>query len=58
MIKMEKISKEEEKKEELEHFKSSIKFYRPNQKFGFMSNFYPSPIEVDGKTYPTSEHYF
>lgn len=26
--------------------------------FGFLSNFYPSPIEVDGLMYPTVEHAF
>lgn len=26
--------------------------------FAFLSNFYPSPFEEDGITYPTVEHYF
>jgi ribA/ribD-fused uncharacterized protein len=26
--------------------------------FAFLSNFYPSPIKIDGKTYQTVEHYF
>lgn len=35
-----------------------IYFYRKNEPYGFMSNFYPSAIQVDGKAYPTVEHYF
>jgi ribA/ribD-fused uncharacterized protein len=35
-----------------------IYFYRKNEPFGFMSNFYPSPITIDGKHYSTVEHYF
>lgn len=27
-------------------------------KYGFLSNFYPSPIVMEGITYPTVEHYF
>ena len=26
--------------------------------FAFLSNFYPSPIEFEGITYPTNEHFF
>ena len=26
--------------------------------FGFLSNFYPHPIEIDGDIYPTNEHAF
>jgi ribA/ribD-fused uncharacterized protein len=37
---------------------STIQFYRVNEKFGEFSNFSPHPIKVDGKTWPTSEHYF
>lgn len=35
-----------------------IRFYRPSQAYGEFSNFAPFPIEVDGLTWPTSEHYF
>jgi ribA/ribD-fused uncharacterized protein len=35
-----------------------IRFYRVDDEHGFSSNFAPYPIEVDGKTWPTSEHYF
>ncbi|CAM4814314.1 unnamed protein product, partial [Rotaria magnacalcarata] len=33
-------------------------FYYRNQPFGEFSNFYPSPIELDGYTWSTTEHYF
>lgn len=33
-------------------------FYRPQHKNGFLSNFFPSPFKINGKTYPTNEHYF
>jgi N-glycosidase YbiA len=35
-----------------------IPFYKVSDDYGFMSNFSPHPIELDGKTWPTSEHYF
>jgi ribA/ribD-fused uncharacterized protein len=35
-----------------------IHFYRTNDEYGCFSNFGPYPIELDGKTWPTSEHYF
>lgn len=35
-----------------------IRFYRTSDAFGEFSNFFPCPIEVDGKTWPTTEHYF
>lgn len=35
-----------------------IRFYEPNDDFGFLSNFYPSPITIEGRTYPTVEHYY
>lgn len=35
-----------------------IHFYRVGDEHGCFSNFAPYPIEVDGKTWPTSEHYF
>lgn len=35
-----------------------ILFYRVNETYGFLSNFARYPIEVDGRVWPTSEHYF
>jgi hypothetical protein len=35
-----------------------INFYRPKDSYGEFSNFSPHPIEVAGKVWPTSEHYF
>src|SRR3954470_21637957 len=35
-----------------------ILFYRPKEPYGEFSNFSPHSIEVDGKVWPTSEHYF
>jgi ribA/ribD-fused uncharacterized protein len=35
-----------------------IKFYSVSEEYGCFSNFSPHPIKLDGKTWPTSEHYF
>ena len=35
-----------------------IKFYSVGQTWGEFSNFAPYPIQANGKTWPTSEHYF
>lgn len=35
-----------------------INFYETNKPFGCFSNFAKYPIELDGKIWPTSEHYF
>ena len=35
-----------------------IFFYAPRGEFGFLSNFWPQPISVDGRVWGTSEHYF
>ena len=35
-----------------------IKFYKVNEPYGCFSNFAAYPIELDGKVWPTSEHYF
>lgn len=35
-----------------------IMFYRTHDEYGEFSNFSAYPIELDGKTWPTSEHYF
>ena len=36
----------------------TIHFYEPEDPYGFLSNFYPSPILLKGKMWPTSEHYY
>lgn len=35
-----------------------IKFYRTGQEYGHFSNFAAYPIELSGKRWPTTEHYF
>lgn len=35
-----------------------ISFWDPNKENGYLSNFYPSPIELGGNTWRTVEHYF
>lgn len=35
-----------------------IHFYRTSDEYGCFSNFAPYPIRLDGKLWPTSEHYF
>jgi ribA/ribD-fused uncharacterized protein len=35
-----------------------IHFYRVQDEYGALSNFAPYPITVDGRQWPTSEHYF
>lgn len=35
-----------------------IKFYEPENPYGFLSNFYPAPITIESVTYPTVEHYY
>lgn len=35
-----------------------ILFYGEHKDYGFLSNYYPSPMEINGKTYATNEHYF
>lgn len=36
----------------------AINFYQISAPYGWVSNFAPYPIELDGKVWPTSEHYF
>jgi N-glycosidase YbiA len=36
----------------------AISFYRVNEPYGCFSNFSPHPIVLDGKEWPTTEHYF
>jgi ribA/ribD-fused uncharacterized protein len=35
-----------------------IKFYKKEDKYYSFTNFAPIPITIDGKVWPTSEHYF
>ena len=37
---------------------SKILFYRTGDAYGEFSNFFKAPIDLDGKTWPTTEHYF
>ena len=37
---------------------NTIKFYRIAEPYGEFSNFAAFPIKIDGKTWPTSEHFF
>eukprot|EP00243_Klebsormidium_subtile_P003514 TRINITY_DN16932_c0_g1_i1.p1 TRINITY_DN16932_c0_g1~~TRINITY_DN16932_c0_g1_i1.p1 ORF type:complete len:160 (+),score=39.82 TRINITY_DN16932_c0_g1_i1:257-736(+) len=37
---------------------TDVLFYGLKGEFGEFSNFFPAPIELDGKTWPTTEHYF
>ena len=36
----------------------TIKFYRTNEAYGCFSNFSKHPIVINGKEWPTTEHYF
>lgn len=35
-----------------------IEFYKVSEPFGEFSNFAPFPVEIDGRRWPTTEHYF
>ncbi len=35
-----------------------ILFYRINEPYGGFSNFSPHPVEIKGRVWPTSEHFF
>ncbi len=35
-----------------------ILFYRVSEPYGVFSNFSPHPVELKGRVWPTSEHYF
>lgn len=37
---------------------NAVKFYSTRKPWGHFSNFSLHPIEIDGKVWPTSEHYF
>ncbi len=36
----------------------TIRFYAPNDEHGWMSNFSTHPVKLDGKLWPTVEHFF
>ena len=36
----------------------TIRFYRVNERYGEFSNFSPHPVELNGRLWPTAEHYF
>jgi ribA/ribD-fused uncharacterized protein len=38
--------------------RAEIRFYSTRDEFGCFSNFHRAPIFLDGKRWPTSEHYF
>jgi N-glycosidase YbiA len=38
--------------------KNTIWFYSDKDDFGFLSNFWMADINVDGKVWPSSEHYY
>jgi ribA/ribD-fused uncharacterized protein len=38
--------------------RQTIRFYRVSEQYGEFSNFAPFPVKVNGKVWPTSEHYF
>ena len=44
--------------EKLKPKQKVICFYRERDEYGFCSNFFKSPVHIDGKTWPTTEHYF
>jgi N-glycosidase YbiA len=35
-----------------------VRFYGVKEPFGQLSNFAPFPVEIDGRVWPTAEHYF
>lgn len=35
-----------------------IFFWKEDNQYAVFSNFYPHPVTVDGRTWPTSEHYY
>lgn len=44
--------------EDLSPDQKVIRFYRPTDKYGCFSNFSAHPIQLNGYTWPTVEHYF
>jgi len=45
-------------RQHLESAMETIRFYRVDDEYGIFSNFSPHPIRMNGKVWPTSEHYF
>jgi ribA/ribD-fused uncharacterized protein len=43
---------------EPETIQDAIYFQGMRAEYGFLSNFWPAPITLDGRVWPTSEHYF
>jgi len=37
---------------------NEIRFYRVNRPYGWLSNFSPHALDLDGRRWPTVEHYF
>lgn len=48
----------EEEEEEAEKQDTTIRFYSNSETYKEFSNFFPAKFTIDGKTYPTVEHYF
>lgn len=42
----------------MEKPREELRFYSKNKETAYFSNFYPAPIEIDDKRYPTVEHYY
>jgi ribA/ribD-fused uncharacterized protein len=42
----------------MSHDVAEIRFYSTRDAYGAFSNFYPAPIRLAGRTWPTSEHCF
>jgi len=54
----EKEPEEEEEEEETPVAEETVKFYSNSETFKELSNFFPAKFTLDGKEYPTVEHYF
>lgn len=46
------------RRKRIHRMNSEIRFYSVGDEYGEFSNFALYPIKLDGKTWPTSEHYF
>ena len=42
----------------MEGAKGEIRFYSEKDDYGYFCNYYAAPIEVEGRVWPTSEHYY
>jgi ribA/ribD-fused uncharacterized protein len=54
----ERTLKNKEFKKIMEKASNTIYFYATGDEYGYMSNFARYPINIDGKKYKTTEHYF